>query len=177
MRPARGSAPVAVRAILVAGFGTIALVACSRPDRSDTPRPTTSPPTTRTATGEAVQLQYEPGVADIPATTATLRCDADPEATGYLAGRPVGPACEALVVALVERPPGQPCSSIYGGPQRLIITVPPPTPSGPVRLVEIERTDGCEIARFDAARALLPPGAGREDWTGADPPSAPTPTG
>lgn len=154
------------RARLVALVGVALLGACAAPGGDTASSTASTPPTTGTVAAEPVQLRYEPGVPEVTVSTATLRCGAEPETTGYLAARPAGPACEALDAALVEPAPDQQCTQIYGGPQRLIITVPPPTPSGPTRRVEIDRSDGCAITRFDAAGALLPPGAGREDWIG-----------
>ena len=166
MRSGRSHPARAGRALLVALVGVSLLVACAAPGGDTASNSTSTPPTTDTVADEPVQLRYEPGVTDVAVSTATLRCGAKPETTGYLADRPGGPACDALDAALVEPAPDRQCTQIYGGPQRLIITVPPPTPSGPTRRVEIDRSDGCGIARFDDAAALLPPGAGREDWIG-----------
>jgi len=67
-----------------------------------------------------------------------------------------GGACDR-VAALLPRlapEPGEVCTEIYGGPGRRVITG---TVAGRAIEVEVTRTNGCEIARYDLlTRALRP---------------------
>jgi hypothetical protein len=66
-------------------------------------------------------------------------------------------ACQALDAAkdpFVAPPPNQICTEIYGGPQRGVVEG---TWRGDRVRAEFSRTNGCEIARWDALRALLEP--------------------
>ena len=59
--------------------------------------------------------------------------------------------------ALPEVPPNQMCTQIYGGPQTARITG---TWDGKAVDASLKRTNGCETARWDALRPLLPAGGG-----------------
>jgi hypothetical protein len=86
-------------------------------------------------TGDAGQLQ-----------TATLTCDPD----GGTHPDPAA-ACDALLRhedALEPVPQDVACTEIYGGPQLATI-------SGPGVQASFSRQNGCEIARWDALRAVL----------------------
>lgn len=65
--------------------------------------------------------------------------------------------CEALVGIEAETfepvPPGQACTMIYGGPQRATLKG---TIDGAEVEAEFNRSNGCEIARWDAVAALFP---------------------
>ena len=59
-----------------------------------------------------------------------------------------GGVCDA-VVALLPRlatDPGEVCTQIYGGPERRVVMG---TEAGRRVSVEVTRTDGCQIARYD----------------------------
>lgn len=59
------------------------------------------------------------------------------------------------VVALLPRlapEPGEVCTQIYGGPERRVVTG---SVDGRPVDVEVTRTDGCEIARYDLLTAAL----------------------
>jgi hypothetical protein len=61
------------------------------------------------------------------------------------------------VVALLPRlrpEPGEVCTEIYGGPERLVVEG---TAGGTPRRVEVSRIDGCEIRRYDLLEAALGP--------------------
>ena len=83
--------------------------------------------------------------ADRLVRTTTLACGADDV------------VC-AEVVALLPRlrpEPGEICTQIYGGPERIVVegTVD----GAPVRR-EVTRNNGCEIARYDALEKALAAG-------------------
>jgi hypothetical protein len=66
-------------------------------------------------------------------------------------------ACRALASAkepFAAPPPNQICTEIYGGPQRATVEG---TWRGESVRAEFSRTNGCEIARWDALRVLLEP--------------------
>lgn len=128
----------------------------SDPDRRPD-RPAGLESGTPAASDAPIRLLYAAGRG--PTDDATLHCTPPRRATGYLAGRDLTAACAALPAALVPPAPDQLCTELYGGPERLTITVPAATATAPVRSVALTRTDGCAVARFEAARALLPVGA------------------
>jgi hypothetical protein len=58
-------------------------------------------------------------------------------------------------VALLPRlrpQPGEVCTEIYGGPERLVVEG---TVEGVRRRVEASRVNGCEIARYDLLQGAL----------------------
>jgi len=66
-------------------------------------------------------------------------------------------ACRTLAEAkepFAAPPPNQICTEIYGGPQRATVEG---TWQGDGVRAEFSRTNGCEIARWDALRAVLEP--------------------
>jgi hypothetical protein len=67
---------------------------------------------------------------------------------------PAGRACAAVVALLPRlRPaPGEVCAQIYGGPGRLVVEG---VVDGRPVAVEVTRTDGCGIDRFDRLEAAL----------------------
>ena len=92
---------------------------------------------------------------------ATLLCrGATRRARGFLAGREPRALCAQArrLGPFLARPvdPLRPCTLVYGGPERARIT-------GEVGARRIDRrlarSDGCEIADWDRAAALLPPRA------------------
>ena len=89
---------------------------------------------------------------------ATLTCDSTTQrATGFLAGRGAGRLCRRAyrLERFLGRPPAgdRACTEIYGGPDRVRVR-------GNVAGTEVDRLfarrDGCEIADWDRASALLP---------------------
>ncbi|NAZ77980.1 hypothetical protein GTQ99_21590 [Kineococcus sp. T13] len=97
-------------------------------------------------------------------TTWTLTCSADGTAGG---DHPDAAAACAALGALADPfapvPRGTACTQVYGGPQRASVSG---RWAGRDVSATFERTDGCEISRWDRLAALLQPGAG-----------APTPLG
>jgi hypothetical protein len=81
-----------------------------------------------------------------PAETTTVRCSSPDES----------PQCEKVAVlrlADLEPVPGATaCTELYGGPETATITG---TLRGEPVDLSFSRVNGCEIARWDAARALL----------------------
>ncbi len=87
--------------------------------------------------------------------TWTLTCD---PAAGPAGDHPdPAAACAALpgaATALDPLPRDVACTEIYGGPQTATVTG---TLAGSPVTAELSRTNGCEIARWDALVPLLPP--------------------
>lgn len=93
-----------------------------------------------------VTITYSPTGAGGGEQTATLTCDPD-------GGTHPDPAkaCDALLQhedALRPVPRDVACTEIYGGPQ--VATI-----SGPGVQATFSRSNGCEIARWDALRPVL----------------------
>jgi hypothetical protein len=63
-------------------------------------------------------------------------------------------ACDRVVALLPRlRPrPGEVCTEIYGGPERLVVEG---TVEGAPERVEVTRVDGCQIARYDLLEGAL----------------------
>jgi hypothetical protein len=105
-------------------------------------------------TGTDLTITVDDGAGSV--TTWHLTCDPPggdhPDAEG---------ACAALARngahALPEVPPNQMCTQIYGGPQTARITG---TWDGKAVDASLKRTNGCETARWNALRPLLPAGGG-----------------
>ncbi len=94
--------------------------------------------------------------ATVPtALTVTRSDDSGPTSTTELdcAGADAA-VCERVVALLPDLAPaeGEVCTQIYGGPER--IEVRGTVNGAPVR-VEVTRTNGCEIARYDELEAAL----------------------
>jgi hypothetical protein len=93
-----------------------------------------------------VTITYSPTGAGGGEQTATLTCDPD----GGTHPDPAN-ACDALLQhedALKPVPRDVACTEIYGGPQ--VATI-----SGPGVQATFSRSNGCEIARWDALRPVL----------------------
>jgi hypothetical protein len=94
--------------------------------------------------------------AAAPATSLTVR-EYDGEAltdTITLDCSAPGGACER-VVALLPRlapDPGEVCTQVFGGPERRVVSG---VVEGRPVDIEITRTDGCQIARYDLLTAAL----------------------
>lgn len=111
---------------------------------------TSGPPTTaQPSPGDELTIRYDNGNGTV--STWTLTCapaggnHPDPKA-----------ACAALQsheVALQPVPPDRACTEQYGGPQTATITG---TWRGQPVNSMLSRTNGCEIARWDALAGLLP---------------------
>jgi hypothetical protein len=93
-----------------------------------------------------VTISYWPSGRGGEARSATLQCDPD----GGSHPDPNG-ACDVLLQhedALQPTPGNVACTEIYGGPQLATI-------NGPGVQAVFSRTNGCEIARWDALKAVL----------------------
>ncbi len=93
-----------------------------------------------------VTISYWPAGRGGETRSATLQCDPD----GGSHPDPNG-ACDALLQhedALKPVPRDVACTEIYGGPQLATI-------SGPGVHAVFSRTNGCEIARWEALKAVL----------------------
>lgn len=152
-----------MRVLLLIALVGAALVACGQdetPAAGTSPEPTAA--TTESPAGSSVTITVDPGGGD-GAQVYTLTCDPaggdhpDPDA-----------ACSALADAaatdpnpLDPVPSDQICTQIYGGSQTAVIEG---TVDGePVR-AELSRTNGCEIARWDAlAPVLVEPGGVQQE--------------
>lgn len=94
-----------------------------------------------------LRVQVDPdGKGSRPARNTTVRCSSAEES----------PLCEkvaALRLADIEPPSrATACTELYGGPQTATITG---TLRGRRIDLKLSRVNGCEIARWEAARALL----------------------
>jgi hypothetical protein len=151
----RGAA--AARLALALGLGVAMLGGCGDADDEPAPRPAASAPS-----GPAIELTvaYDDGAG--AETTGSLTCrDGEARATGALAdaGRPPAATLCAKARAIAQLLTTQPdkdrmCTQIYGGPQTARVT-------GTIDGVKVDRrftrTNGCEIADFGRAGALLQP--------------------
>ncbi|WP_432502293.1 SSI family serine proteinase inhibitor [Kineococcus arenarius] len=102
-------------------------------------------------------------------STWTLTCAAD----GTAGGTHPDPAaaCAALAAAqepFAPVPPDTACTQVYGGPQRATVTG---TWDGREVSAQFDRTDGCQVARWNAVAALLSPGAQPTEPAPLDAPS------
>lgn len=92
--------------------------------------------------------------------TATLGCASKTEGTGFLADKAkADAACKAVLedpakAALISQPPpgDRACTMIFGGPQTARVTG---TLSGRIVDRTFKRSNGCEIADWEALTALL----------------------
>jgi hypothetical protein len=133
-----------------------ALGACG--DEDDEPA---APRTTSTPSGAVeLSIRYDDGAAGKP-RTASLSCGdgGRPRAVGFLDGKaPASELCAAArsLRALLTTPPdkGRMCTQIYGGPETAHVTG---TIDGDQVDRRFTRTNGCEIADFQRAAALLQP--------------------
>jgi hypothetical protein len=89
--------------------------------------------------------------------TVRLRCGEITRATGYLRSRGVQRSCRAarrLAAFLAQRPdPARQCTQVYGGPDAATIGG---TIAGRRISRRFSRGNGCAIADWDRAQALLP---------------------
>jgi hypothetical protein len=119
-----------------------------------------APPTTSTSAQPAIELsiRYDDGAGR--RESATLACSATLQrAGGFLDGKaPVSELCakaRSLETLLTTQPEkGRMCTQIYGGPQTARVTG---TIDGKPVDRRFTRTNGCELADFSAAEALLRP--------------------
>jgi hypothetical protein len=145
------------RAWVVIGvlLAVAALGACG--DEDDEP----AAPRTATTPSGAIELsiRYDDGAGR--RQTATLSCGgaAGPRVGGFLDGKATASelcAQARSLRALLTAPPdqGRMCTQIYGGPQTARVTG---TIDGAKVDRRFTRTNGCEIADFQRAAALLQP--------------------
>lgn len=140
-----------MKALLLLTALSVALLGCGGAD--DTTTGTTSGDDAGATASTELTITVDPGSGGDVATYA-LTCEPaggdhpDPDA-----------ACAALDAATVgdanpldPTPPGQICTEIYGGDQTAAIEG---TLDGEPLATELSRTNGCEIARWDALQPVL----------------------
>ena len=141
--------------VLALGLTVASLGGCGDSDEERAARPAVAAPS-----GGAIELTvaYDDGRGT--ETTATLTCrDGKQNAGGALAGRaPAAALCAQAreIAALLTTQPDRKrvCTQIYGGPETAHVT-------GTIDGMKVDRrftrTNGCEIADFRRAAALLQP--------------------
>jgi len=154
----RGAAVAAGRGLalaLVLGLAIAPLGGCGDADDEEPAAPRT---TTAASSTIELSIRYDDGAGR--RETASLSCRANGQrAGGFLDGKgSVGNLCakaRAIRALLTTAPDqGRVCTQIYGGPQTAQVTG---TIDGEKVDRRFTRTNGCEIADFDAASALLQP--------------------
>lgn len=129
----------------------------SEPSLSGTESPTRSPGSDTGADGEPTEADLTVAVDDGAGgvTTSTLTCSGtDVGGTLATASEACSQLAEVGAEALAPPPADQMCTEIYGGPQTATVTG---TFAGGAVEASLARTNGCEIARWDALSALLGP--------------------
>jgi hypothetical protein len=159
---------VALTAVALAGCGSEDATTAAAPPATSAPAPSTGTSTssdaasgTRLAGGPSapsadLTIRIWPDGKDGPVKTYTLTCD---PAGGTLPD-PAG-ACSAIrdSATLFAGPaPDEICTQQYGGPQ--VAQVDGRMLDDIAVSASFSRTNGCELARWDAAAALLPLPAG-----------------
>ncbi|HET9654665.1 MAG TPA: SSI family serine proteinase inhibitor [Kineosporiaceae bacterium] len=130
---------------------------------SGTPQPSGSPSTTSPKPPASGSVRAAAGSADL---TIVLDDGAGTTTTWHLTCSPAGGnhpdparACAVLAehgdTALPPVPPGRMCTQVFGGAQTAHITG---TWRGKAVDARLSRTNGCEIARWQALLGLLPTG-------------------
>jgi len=144
---------------LWAGLLLVLVLAALAGCGEDEGEPEAAPPTTSTPTGGIeLSIRYDDGEGK--RETAILTCGAGVQrAGGFLNGKaPVSELCataRSLSKLLTTQPAkDRMCTQIYGGPQTARVTG---TIDGTAVDRRFTRTNGCELADFSAAEALLRP--------------------
>ena len=143
----------AVAAAALAGLAATVLGACGEADEPAAQR-------TATTAGKAIELTVVFDDGSGRKTTGTLTCrGADRRAAGALDGRASAAELCAQARGNAELLTSQPdkrraCTQIYGGPETAVVTG---TIDGDKVDRRFTRTNGCEIADFRRAAALLQP--------------------
>ena len=144
-----------LRVALLLALSLAALAGCGE----DEDEPRAAPPTTPSAAGGVeLSIRYDDGAGR--RETAILTCSATLQrAGGFLRGKaPVGELCataRSLEQLLTTQPAeDRVCTQIYGGPQTARVTG---TIDGTKVDRRFTRTNGCELADFERAAALLQP--------------------
>ncbi len=114
---------------------------------------TASDPSESRAQASELTITARPG-PDSPAETWTLTCD-PPGGTHPDAEAACGALERVRRDPFAPVPAGMLCTQVYGGPQTATITG---TWQGRSVHASYRRTDGCEIARWDAIADVLGPG-------------------
>ena len=151
----RAAVATSLRVALALGLSVAALGGCGDGEDESPARPAVSAPTDGVI---ELAIAYDDGGGT--KTTGSLSCrDGAHQATGALAGRvPAETLCaraRAMTKLLTTQPDKQrACTQIFGGPETALVT-------GTIDGVKVERTftrtNGCEIADFNAAAGLLQP--------------------
>jgi hypothetical protein len=112
------------------------------------------------ATEDAGSSAAAPPASTAPPTDLTVTVWADPSTSAAPTVTTVTTTPAGLTAAkFAPTPAGQPCTMIYGGPGKATVTG---TLAGTAVDATFTRSDGCEIARWDAMvdAGLLPKGVG-----------------
>lgn len=146
---------LAVGLAVALGVTVAALAGCGDTEDEEFTRPGTSVPASG---GIELSIRFDDGAGDTQTATLTCRDDVQ-RAGGYLDGKaPVSELCtqarsieELLTTQPDER---RACTQIYGGDETARVT-------GTIDGMKVDRrftrTNGCEIADYRRAAALLPP--------------------
>lgn len=147
------------------------IVGSADPARDQVTAATGSPPVDTVLEGEPRNdLVIEQSLGDGSAPQEfSLRCGSEPSGT-HPDPEDACAALEALEDPFVEPSPDLVCTEQYGGPQTARITG---LWDGRSVDVELSRTDGCEISRWDSFGAVLPGPVGVTDPSAA-PSASPT---
>ncbi|WP_432487735.1 SSI family serine proteinase inhibitor [Kineococcus sp. SYSU DK018] len=136
-----------------AGGPAVSSTSSSTPGGGVTPTPGTG--TAPSSAGGSLTVTVDDGSGGT--STWTLTCAPDGTAGGDHPD--AAAACAALTAAqqpFAPVPKDRVCTQVYGGPQRATVTG---TWGGEEVSATFERTDGCQIARWDRVAPLLQPGA------------------
>ena len=138
-------APVVLARTLIAGAAAVlAIAGCGDSDDDGDAAP---------AGGTELMITLDPdGQGGEPEATETVTCEASAEGT---------PCARLQTADLAPLDPATPCTEIYGGPDVAIVEG---TLDGEEVSAAVNRSNGCEIERFDRVTPLL-----RELFPGYEP--------
>lgn len=146
---------LAVGLAVAVGVAVAALAGCGDTEDEEFVRPGTSVPASG---GIELSIRFDDGAGNTQTAMLTCRDDVQ-RAGGYLDGKAaVSELCaeaRSIKELLTTQPDKQrACTQIYGGPQTARVT-------GTIDGMKVDRrftrTNGCEIADYGRAAALLPP--------------------
>jgi hypothetical protein len=161
-RKAASAAPTRWPLALASAFLLAGVAGCGQPADTD---PGVSAPTGDASDDTATSPGADPGAGGTDLTVVVT--DGQGTSTWTLTCGPPGgthpdpaQACTALAAAgpdpLAPLPKEMACTQVYGGPQTATVAG---TWDGVAVAADLDRTDGCQIARWDALLPVLQPGA------------------